>query len=218
MSTAQEALKAAVREALLPALREQGFKGSAPTWRKGTDDGDWAVVNVQSSSFSTRDQLRCVINVAVAPEPWLRWSAEHLGPGMPKAVNETLGLYRELLHPKGTPVDVDGWWEVSDQSSANQAAADMKVQLAEAGWPVLDRLLSRDEMLRQVRAGHLGWMKRDHHAVFFARAEALLLMDGGDSGPLNDALARALDGVVERQKEHAERFDRWVRQQAVRNN
>jgi hypothetical protein len=100
--TVQEALKVALREMLGPSARIHGFKGAAPTWRKSTVSDDWAVVNVQSSSFSSAEHLKCVLNLAVAPEPWLRWNRVKLGPGMPKAVTESLGLYRERLHPAGT--------------------------------------------------------------------------------------------------------------------
>lgn len=99
--TVQEALKIALRDVLGPCARSYGFKGTDPTWRKSTASGDWAVVNVQSSSFSSAEHLKCVINLAVAPEPWLRWSRVKLGPGMPKSVTESLGLYRERLHPHG---------------------------------------------------------------------------------------------------------------------
>lgn len=131
--TAQAALKNALREVLAPAARMNGYKGSAPTWRKSSATGDWAVVNVQSSSWSTAGSLRCVVNLAFAPEPWLRWERESLGSGMPKTVTESLGLYRERLHPGGTPSGTDGWWEVSDDRSARLAVADMVVQLERSG-------------------------------------------------------------------------------------
>lgn len=99
--TAQDALRAALRDQLGPAARRQGYKGSPPNWRKSSTAGDWAVVNVQSSSFSSAEHLQCVLNLAFAPEPWLRWQAEYLGAGMPKSVSESLGLYRERLHRRG---------------------------------------------------------------------------------------------------------------------
>ena len=82
------------------------------------------------------------MNLAFAPEPWLRWTREHLGAGMPKSVTESMGLYRERLHPEGTPEGIDGWWKVSDEASALVAVADMNVQwgtlrLADPGRHVL---------------------------------------------------------------------------------
>lgn len=214
--TAQEALKAALRDLLSPAARSHGYKGSAPTWRKSSTPGDWAVVSIQSSSWSTSESLRCVVNLAFAPDPWLRWEREHLGAGMPKSVTESLGLYRERLHPEGTPEKTDGWWEVSDPESARLAVADMKIQLDRAGWPILDGMFSREAMLARLHEGDLGMMKQSNSGVFFARAEALLLMDAGPTEALESRLSYALENVLPTQREHAERFDAWVRSQAAR--
>ena len=214
--TAQEALKAALRDHLGPAARRHGYKGSAPTWRKSSTLGDSAVVNVQSSSFSSAEHLSCVVNIAFAPEPWLRWQAESLGARMPRSVTESLGLYRERLHPEGTPEGTDGWWEVSDRESARLTVADMCTQLHRAGWPVLERMFSRDDMMARLHNGDLGIMKRPHSGVFFARADALLLMEAGPSDALESRLAYALSNVSPRQREHAERFDAWVRAQAAK--
>jgi len=178
--TAQAALRAALRDIVGPQARAAGFKGSGSTWRSGNLQGDWAVVNVQSSSWNTAECVRCVINLAVAPAPWLDWLRESLG-SLPKSVNESLGLYRDRLHPAGTPPGADGWWQISSDSDARAAAADMVVQLADHGWPTLTRLLNRQALLDSIRSGDLGHMKAEHHNVFFARAEALLIAGDGTS-------------------------------------
>ncbi len=212
--TAQDALKGALRDVVAPHARSHGYKGTAPTWRKFNDAGDWAVVNVQSSSFSTSESLLCVINLAVAPEPWLRWRRERSGKAMPKSVTEYLGLYRQRLHPAGTPEDTDGWWEISDAESAVVAATDMIAQLEAAGWPLLDRMLQPGGMLQQVRSGDLGMVKQANFEVFFACAAALLLMDAGPSDELETNLHLALAGCMPSEREDAHEFDQWVRQQA----
>nr|WP_301114678.1 DUF4304 domain-containing protein [Microbacterium sp.] len=199
-----------------PSARTHGFKGSAPTWRKSNANGDWAIVNVQSSSWSTSERLRCVINISAAPEPWLRWERRRLGSRVPKLPSESAGLFRDRVHPAGTPPGVDGWWEVGAAPSAGLAVTDMIVQMDRAGWEVLDRLLTREGMLEAVRTGDLGLMKREHHAVFFSRAEALLLMDSGPSDELEHCLTTALNGVIPSQETNAQEFDRWVRCQAAR--
>jgi Domain of unknown function (DUF4304) len=191
--------------------REHGYKGNAPTWRKSTPVGDWAVVNVQSSSFSSADRLRCVVNLAVAPALWLDWQRERLGAGMPKTIGDSLGLFRDRLHPTGTPERTDGWWEVTDARSAERAAHDMVTQLVDGGWPVLDRLLDRAALLERVRAGDLGHMKRESLGVFFARAEALLLIEGGPSPELDECLRYAKSNVMPGQEDNAATFDAWVR-------
>lgn len=155
-ATAQTALKTALRDSLGPEARLNGYRGSSPTWRKQSAAGDWAVVNIRSSSWSTSSSLRCVINISAAPEPWLRWWSHHLAERMPKSVGESLGLYRQRLHPARTPPRVDGSWEATDESSAFEAAGDMAAQLREHCWGLLDHLLTRDGLLEQIRVGDLG--------------------------------------------------------------
>jgi hypothetical protein len=210
--TAQDALKAALRDLLGPAARSHGYKGSSPTWRKASASGDWAVVNLQSSTFSRADDVRCVVNVAFAPEPWLRWQAADAGGGMPKSVPESLGLYRQRLHPAGslhpagTRSAYDAWWAVSDEGSAHLAVADMNAQLDAAGWPVLESMFSRDAMLARLHDGDLGFFQRSHFEHYFVRAEALLLMDAGPSAELEACLDTLRD----------DEFGAWVRTQAAR--
>jgi hypothetical protein len=60
----------------------------------------------------------------------------------------------------------------------------MNTQLHRAGWPVLDQMFSRDAMKARLRDGDLGMMKRSSFGVFFARAQALMLMDAGASQEL----------------------------------
>ena len=170
----------------------------------------------QSSSFSSAEHLRCAVNVAFAPEPWLRWQVQSLGERMPKSLSESLGLYRERLHPDGIPTGTDGWWEVSDDESARAAVEDMTVQLDRVGWPVPERMFSRDAMMTRLREGDLGIMKRSNFGVLFARAEALLLMDHGASDELESRLDYALTNVTPTQRQSAERFDVWVRAEAAK--
>lgn len=213
--TAQDALRTALRDHLGPSARSHGYKGSAPTWRKASALGDWAVVNIQSSSFSSSEHLRCVVNVAFAPEPWLRWHAQSGSAGAPKSVSESLGLYRDRLHPEGTAAGVDGWWDVFDDASARSAVADMQEQLDRGGWPVLEAMFSREAMVARLHDGDHGMMKRRNFEVFFARAEALLLMDAGPSEALESRLAAAMSNVIPSQRDNAEQFDAWIRTQAA---
>lgn len=213
--TAQTALKQALRDTFGHDARRHGYKGSAPTWRKASAQGDWAIVNVQSASWSSSERLRCVVNISVAPEPWLRWQSHLLGAAMPKNVTEHLGLFRDRVHPAGSPPGADAWWEVTDEASAARTVAGIAEQLELGVWTQLDELLTPSGMLRTVRANNLGHIHGEAHEVFFARAEALLLMDAGESARLETCLARALDGVIPTQRANAEAFDRWVRVQAA---
>jgi len=156
-----------------------------------------------------------VLNLAFAPEPWLRWQAEVLGLAMPKSVSEALGLYRERLHPSETPDGVDGWWEVSDDRSARAAVADMTDQLDRAGWHVLERMFPREALTTRLHDRDLGPMRPPTFDAFFVRAEALLLMDDGPSEELDRRLDSLLSNGMPEHREHDEQFDAWVRAQAA---
>ena len=106
-------------------------------------------------------------------------------------------------------------WNIVDEESARTAVADIAAQLNRAGWPVLEGMFSREAILARLRHGELGMMKRSNARVFFARAEALLLMDAGLSDALESQLEYALTNVNTTQREDAQRFDAWASSQAA---
>jgi hypothetical protein len=166
------------------------------------------VVNVQSSSFSTAEQVRCVINLAVVPAAWLEWFHAFLG-SLPKSVTESLGLYRDRLHPSGSPAGRDIWWQVHDDADAQEAAHDMVVQLEAHGLPTLLNLLDRENMLAASRAQDLGHAKGPDLEVFFKRAEAVLIADRGLTPELEELLDYVITKSIPRQKQNAEMFAGW---------
>lgn len=168
---------------------------------------------MQSSSFSSRDHLRCVINLSLAPRPWLD-SYEHRLGRLPEAISENLGLYRGRLHPTGSPAGVDTWWDVNGPQDAADAVADMAARLEVDGWPFLTKLLDRKEMLGQIRAGDLGDIRGAK--AYLARAEAAMLSDDGPSAELERLLAVSVSESMERQRENAREFADWVRARAER--
>jgi hypothetical protein len=210
--TAQAALRAALRDIVGPAARAAGFSGSGSAWRSANSQGDWAVVNVQSSRWSTAESVRCVINLAVAPAPWLDWLRESPG-SLPKTVTASLGLWHGRLHPAGT----GRWWQISSDSDARAAAADMIVQLADHGWPALTRLLNRQALLDSIHSGDLGHMKAQHFEVFFAQAEAVLIAEDGPSARLDELLDRATTNANPAQQANAAKFAAWARARAAQS-
>lgn len=92
----------------------------------------------------------------------------------------------------------------------------MVTQLGRAGWPVLECMFSREEMMSRLQSGDLGTMTRSTFRVLSALAEALLLIDAGPSDDLESRLDDALSNVVPRQRDNAERFDAWVRAQVAK--
>ncbi|MGH8879343.1 MAG: DUF4304 domain-containing protein [Stackebrandtia sp.] len=212
--TAQIALREALRDIVGPAAREHGFKGSGTNWRRSNESGDWAIVNVQSSSFSSREHLRCVINMSVAPRPWLDWQENNLG-RRPKTISESLGLYRSRLHPTGSEPGADTWWEVTGPGDAGLVARDMADRLAADGWTFLTALLDRERMIAQIRNRDLGMIRGQKWTGLLARAEAVMLSDHGPSHDLDRLLEVEVTEATPPQRDNAERFADWVRNRAT---
>ena len=190
--TAQQGLRLGLKEILAPAVRAVGYKGSGITWRKANAQGDLAIVNVQSSMFSIATRLDCVVNLSLAPAPWISW-LNHRQTRQPKSVGESYGMYRRRLHPTGAAPGIDTWWEITRADAAADAVRDMTAQLADDGLPMLERLLDRSNLLAAVRAGDLGDFSHasgDSFDPFAARCEIVLLADAGDSDEVESLLAR----------------------------
>jgi hypothetical protein len=93
----------------------------------------------------------------------------------------------------------------------------MVAQLAEHGWPTLVRLLDRQALIESIRSGNLGHTKGEHE-VFFARAEAVLIAEGGPSARLDELLERATANAIPAQQANAARFAAWVRARAAQSD
>lgn len=210
--TAQDHLRVALRDVLAPVMRSAGFKGSGRNFRRTNDHGDWAVVNVQSSSFGTSAVALCVVNLALAPRPWTEWLSTLFGHSPPKTVGEQHGLYRDRLYPADPRAG--GWWRVDNEATARAVAEEMAELLLSTGLPTLARLLDREQLLAAVRACELGDIHGDGNAIFCKRAEAILLAEGGASQPLAEALDYVLTHTEPRLRPNAERLVDWVRARA----
>ena len=111
----------------------------------------------------------------------------------------------------------DGWWQISSDSDARAAGADMVAQLANHGWPTLTRLLNRQALLDSIRSGDLGHMKAEHFEVLLAQAEAVLIADDGPSARLGELLDRATTKALPAQQANAAKFVAWARARAGRS-
>ncbi|KNX37102.1 DUF4304 domain-containing protein [Luteipulveratus halotolerans] len=214
--TAQKALRLAVRDVFGPNARAHGFKGAFPTWRRSTPAGDWAVVHIQTSMWNTSSELECIVNLAVAPEPWIRWwrDFDNEITGDVSRIHEDAGLYRTRLQPTGTSAEFERWWRVTDEVSATDAVQDMVRQLEQTGWPLLDALLSPGGCLAAVEQGDLGDLRYEDFPSHFLRARAMLIVDCGPSPELDRLLSAALLFAGSEESAMAQEFDRWARRQA----
>ena len=186
--TATEAYRACLRDRIGPALREEGFRGSGSTWSLRSAQGDLAIVNAQSSSFSSKAEVRFTVNLSIVCVPWSKYQ----GLPIPKAPKEYHGLWRDRLHPSsGAPaVGPDRWWSVTDEATAQHAADDVVAQVKSVGVPVLRRLLHREELIRTVRAGDLGFAKGPGWTTLFDSILVVLLTDEGRTNEAAEVLAR----------------------------
>jgi len=163
VATAIDSYRKMLRDQIGPLLRSSGFTGSASTWVRSAATGDRVVVNAQSSSSSSANEVRFAINLAAVPLPWWKWHSHEIGGDLDRAVKEHDGLYRDRLRPSaqyaGGPDQT--WWSVTDAASAQRAGADVARALDQDGLPILLRLLDRREMLEAARRGALGFGLRD---------------------------------------------------------
>jgi hypothetical protein len=212
VESALAAFKAMVRDLVGPALRSEGFKGSGGTFTLTVSSGDCAVVNVQSSQFNTAEEVRFIVNLAVIPEPWWGWQVSHLGSAVPKTPRESLGLWRDRLHPTAEVSDgrSEPWWLVRDEASAVRCGQDVNHQLTTGALARLRRLLDRDTMLAAVRSGDFGFV---HFHV--DAALAVLLADEGESAELTRVLVRLASEPDDRRRAYNERIIAWVHERVA---
>ncbi|WP_394552532.1 DUF4304 domain-containing protein [Agromyces sp. MMS24-JH15] len=211
--TAQQGLRTALKEILGPAVRAAGYRGSGTTWRKANEHGDLAIVKVQSSMFSSAGLLPCVVNLSLAPTPWVDRILEK-AVRRPKTIGESYGMYRRRLHPTGAPPVIDTWWEITSEDAAADAVHDMVAQLRADGLPTLDRLLDRSNLLATIRAHDLGFPADPEEAdltPYFLRCEALILADEGDRAGVDRVLAD-LAAHPEPPDQQPDGFAEWVRE------
>jgi hypothetical protein len=206
--TAQEMLKEALAGIVAPAMRSAGFKGSGKNWRRFNNLGDVAMVNVQSSAWSTQDEVRCVINLAMSPRPYLAWFAHRCHMEIPKNPGHTWGIYRDRLDASEPGADRETWWTIGTPSEAETTARDMARKLATEGIPALSALLDRQRLLQTLREGRSGFGKES----WLKRCEALLLADNGPSPEL-DRILDDLSGRAPGERKPPDDFETWIRAQ-----
>lgn len=219
---ATDALRASLRDVVGPAARSAGFRGSGGTWRATSPDGDVAVVNVQSSVSSSASAARCIVNVAVAPAPWLDLLAVQRGRPV-TSVGQADGLYWDRVHPSPTAPQAEGWWVVTGFADADVVAHDLVRRLqSPVGFSLLTDLLDRGRLLEHVRAGDLGFRRRAdldpaYGDRYFSRAEAVLLADEGPGARLDELLDRPDRLASPAEQQSGFDFAAWIRDRAQRS-
>ena len=207
--TATEAYRASLRDRIGPALREEGLRGSGSTWSLRSAHGDWAIVNAQSSSSSSKAEVRFIVNLSIVCFPWLRYR----GLPIPKVPKESHGLWRDRLHPTSAAAGEgpEAWWSVSNEATARQAADDVVAQLHSAGVPLLRRLLHREALIDTIKAGDLGFSKGSNSSrPLFDSALVVLLADEGRTDEAAEVLARLGMKEDEASQVAFQKLTRWL--------
>ena len=121
---AQAVLKVWTTNALAPALRAMGFRGSGQVFTL-PDEDCWALLGVQKSTSSSSDRLKFTINLSVANRHlWneLReW--QHYWLGVRPSAN--VGSPGQTMQRIGAvlPEPEDKWWPVPANASPAELAA-----------------------------------------------------------------------------------------------
>ncbi len=177
MTAAQESLRGVLRDRLGPVLRAAGFKGSAPTWTLSSPNGDRAVVNVQSSDFSSKNEALFTVNLSIVPNAWWRRRNHQLRKNESRAVKEYDGLWRDRLRARHQQAaNRPEWWSVTDDAAAQRAVDDVVGQMENGVLAQLRQLLEPGAILAAARSGHLG------HASFDTRGALAVLLTENDPG------------------------------------
>lgn len=213
--SAQSALKSALKKIVGPVVQDAGYKGSGNTWRRVNERGDWAIMNVQSSSWSTSEELRCIVNISVAPQPWLAWTSHLSGQEMPTAPREASGLYRNRIHPTGSPSHEDIWWTIRNESDAEAVAADMVERITVEALPILANLLDRSNLVESLRKKDLGMIHGANWDLYFMQAEAILRADDGMSSQLENILKNIDQQSGSKLRGNVASLAGWVRSRAA---
>jgi hypothetical protein len=203
----QESLSSELRDVVGPFLRTQGFKGSGRTWRLWLDNGDCAVVNVQSSQFSSATELKFVVNLGYVVPALLEWREVNRGRPIPnsKSIKDSDGIWQARLHAAR-----GGWWSIHSPAEAHSAAEEVVELLSTKGIPTLRSLRNRKTLLEALTThktegyGYVGFSIWD---------VPIVLTDQGMSSEL-DALLN--DFREEGNPDRTAQFIHWARARAER--
>ena len=198
--TIQESLSTELRDVVGPFLRTHGFKGSGKTWRLWFDNGDCAIVNVQSSRWNSGTDLRFFVNLGYIVPALVEWRAtRRSSPSNAKLPRAEDGIWWTRLDPAG-----GNQWVASSREGMHSAADELVDLLANKAIPTLLSLRDKKTLLNALvthstpgfgYVGHTSW------------DVPLVLVDDGMSPQLEDALAAFSDDSE---------FVTWVRARAER--
>lgn len=142
MVTSKDIQKEFIKTYLKPTLKENGYKTSGQTWWKNMGDF-FIVINLQNSSYNSKQELSFCLNVGVALTENLadkeKQKATYYDSAMPLREDAYLTEERQALKKsKG------GWlgYKITDKTNLNDFITDFKVDLEDNILAQLDKFKS----------------------------------------------------------------------------
>jgi hypothetical protein len=130
MVTSKDIQKEFIKTYLKPILKEHGYKTSGQTWWK--DKGDFFIVNLQNSSFNSKEELSFCLNIGVALTEKLADKEKRKASYFDLAthVREDAYLTEERLLAKKNQ---GGWlgYKITDKTELREFINDFKIDFEE---------------------------------------------------------------------------------------
>ncbi|GGJ98424.1 hypothetical protein GCM10010123_30510 [Pilimelia anulata] len=163
--SALDRYRSMLRDIVGPALREAGMRGSRGRWWLRSPLGDHGIVELRTSTASSRDEVEFSAVLAVAPEPWLADRAAR-GVVMPRTGPRAEdGLWREVLGPESAMLARfraadPSWWAFPDDPYAEGVGPTLADLLVEVAVPRIEELLDRRQLVTELRLRKLADWER----------------------------------------------------------
>lgn len=133
MSEIARRIDEVIRTGLAPALKAQGYKKAARTFRR-REPGHTLVVNVQGSSWNSDDDGSFTLNLGVyfpTVVPFLDWMRAVERPTEPDCVvRQRIGFVM--------PLGLDHWWSISPDTDLDALAREVRDAWEQFGRPWLE--------------------------------------------------------------------------------
>jgi hypothetical protein len=141
---ARDSFREMLRDQIGPALRQEGFAGSGPNWRRRDDAGDWGVVNFQKFEYGSAHSVDLYINLALVVEPERQFSARLNNQAVPKVPGAFENVWSIRLDPPPRQGrDRFDRWQFGDGAACRLIGAEAIETVRTGAMRTFQRLLNR---------------------------------------------------------------------------
>lgn len=137
VSTVQDKFKNLLKNAVAPALREKGLKGSGQAYSIKSDDY-WALIGIQKSMYSDSESLKFTINLYVVSKKQWEAGREKYSyfPQKPSANTKWQIGWSERIGNL-MPSRLDHWWEFHSHTSESELAQQVVEAISKYAVPAI---------------------------------------------------------------------------------